>query len=137
VARAGGFSILIVGDSSNVTARDDAEAEAMTDAVDVLRVARAWELAPARWALVEAIVEAIAAALTRGDLEALRNATADLELAAPVRITRIGTTPTVPAPELVRERTNHLVHSLELAVRRYVADRLTRDGGSGDRPPAR
>lgn len=90
----------------------DLEVQATAEAIDVLRDVLVWELAPPRWHEVERIVESIEAALAAADVDALREVTADLELVGPVRIPRIGATPQVPAPDRVRERTNHLIHSL-------------------------
>jgi len=66
------------------------------------------------------MLDAIAAALEAGDVEALTAATADMELAGPLRIIRIGTVPIVPPPPPIRERLNRLVHALGGTV---VADR--------------
>jgi CATRA-associated small protein len=57
-------------------------------------------------------MEALRDAVATGDGEAVRRAVADLELAGPVRATRIGAAPLVPVPESVRDRANHLVHAL-------------------------
>lgn len=86
----------------------DVRAEALGVISDALR----WRLADARWQVVEQVVAAMAGALAAGDLKALTAATADLELAGPVRITRIGAMPIVPPPPPVRDRLNQLVHSL-------------------------
>jgi hypothetical protein len=86
--------------------------EARDDAVDVLQDLIEWELAPQRWERVALIVGSLADALARGDGEALREATAELELTGPVRVTRIGTKSVIPVPEQTRDRANHLVHAL-------------------------
>lgn len=88
------------------------DAEATADALDVLEDLPEWELAPARWERVRDILDSLEAALRARDREAAQEAIADLELSGPVRVTRIGTKPTVPAPEEVRDRRNRLVHSI-------------------------
>jgi hypothetical protein len=114
------------------------DAEARADALDVLNDLLEWQLAPQRWERVEQIVDSIVEALAAGDVDALREATAELELAGPVRITRIGSTPLLPAPEQVRDRANHLVHSLGGAPREPSAGPATTSelGDGGDRNPA-
>jgi hypothetical protein len=129
----------MTGDADRL-AEADAAAEARVEVLDVLRDLLVWQLAPPRWPEMGRIVESIATALAGGNLDALRAATADLELASPVRITRIGATPVVPAPPPLRERVNHLVHSLEATARQAAAChaiRATAPGGDDDRPPAR
>jgi hypothetical protein len=82
------------------------------DALAVLRELLRWELAPARWEEVGNTVEILAAAAEAGDVAAVEQATVNLEMSGPVRITRIGSTPRVPPPPRVRERVNHLIHAL-------------------------
>jgi hypothetical protein len=82
------------------------------DALDVISDALSWQLADARWAAIEQILVTMDAALTAGSSVDLAAATTDLELAGPVRITRIGAVPVVPPPPAVRDRLNQLVHSL-------------------------
>jgi len=86
--------------------------ETRTDALDALGDLLHWRLAPQRWERVGQILEALARAFAEGDIDTFREATTDLELAGPVRITRIGATPLTPAPEPVRDRANHLVHAI-------------------------
>jgi hypothetical protein len=83
-----------------------------TDALDVLSDALSWRLVGPRWAAIEQVLAAMDAALAAGDVAALAAATTDLELAGPVRITRIGAVPVVPPPPAIRDRLNRLVHSL-------------------------
>jgi hypothetical protein len=82
------------------------------EALDVVSDIDQWRLADARWQAIDQVLAAMAAALETDDLEALAAATAELELAGPVRITRIGATPVVPPPPQVRDRLNLLVHAL-------------------------
>jgi len=82
------------------------------EALDVLSDALQWRLAEARWQAIEQVLITMDAALEADDLDALAAATADLELAGPLRITRIGATPVVPPAPPVRDRLNRLVHSL-------------------------
>lgn len=88
------------------------DGETRDDAVDVLDDLLRWQLTPQRWERVDAIVRSLVQALAAGDGDALRAATAELELAGPVRITRIGTKPLIPVPEKTRDRANRLVHTL-------------------------
>jgi hypothetical protein len=87
--------------------------ELREDAVDVLRDALAWRLPPARWAAVAAAVDALSVAVRTGDMEAVRAAVAELELAGPVRAISFGETPVVEAPAPVREEINALVCALD------------------------
>jgi hypothetical protein len=82
------------------------------DAVRTLSHVLHWELTPARWELLGGMLDALDAATAEAD--ALAAATADLQLAGPMRITPIGA-PRVerrPAPPEVRERVNELMHVL-------------------------
>jgi hypothetical protein len=92
-------------DSGNVF---DARAEALAVVSDALQ----WRLAEARWQAIKQVLIGMDAALAAGDLDALAGATADLELAGPLRITRIGATPVVPPAPPVRDLLNRLVYSL-------------------------
>lgn len=83
-----------------------------TEALDVLSDALSWRLAGPRWATIEQVLAAMDAALAAGDVAALATATAGLELAGPVRVTKIGADPVVPPPPAIRDRLNRLVHSL-------------------------
>jgi hypothetical protein len=87
-------------------------AEARAEALDVVSDALQWRLNETRWQSLERILAAMDAASAAGDTAALMAATADLELAGPVRLTRIGAAPAVPPPAAVRDRLNRLVHSL-------------------------
>jgi hypothetical protein len=82
------------------------------EALDVISDALQWRLADARWQAIEQVLVVMEAALTTGDVAVLEAATADLELAGPLRITRIGTPPVVPPPPPIRDRLNQLVYSL-------------------------
>jgi hypothetical protein len=82
------------------------------EALDVVSDALEWRLAEARWEAVEQVLVVMDAALEAGDPDALAAATADLELAGPLRITRIGATPVVPPAPPIRDRLDRLVHSL-------------------------
>lgn len=112
------------------------EARVKADAIDVLRDVLGWELALPRWQEVERIVASIEAALTVADVDAVRDATVDLKLLGPVRITRIGATPQLPVPDPVRERTNHLIHSLGGASPATPTD-TSAQGAEDDHSPGR
>jgi hypothetical protein len=84
------------------------------DALSVLRDVREWCLPPARWAEVADVVDGLGTSLDLADpeqLAALNEATITLELAGPLRITKIDKS-AVPAPDRVRERVNQLIHEL-------------------------
>ncbi|MBO3749298.1 hypothetical protein J5X84_24735 [Streptosporangiaceae bacterium NEAU-GS5] len=91
--------------------------EAAAEARNVLDDMAQWRLTPARWAHVEAMLDSMAAALLAGDLHAMRAAVGELELVSPVRVVRIGSSPEMDPPEIVRERRNELVHALGTAER--------------------
>lgn len=84
--------------------------QVQAEALDVLSEALLWQLSESRWQKIEPVLAAMAAALQSGDTDALAAATADLELAGPLRITPIGRAvgPTPP----VRDLLNKLVHAL-------------------------
>jgi hypothetical protein len=86
-------------------------AEIKSEALDILAEARQWQLAETRWPMIEEILTAMDAALDAGDVAALTTATADLELAAPLRIILIGPPLAGPTPR-ARDLLNKLVHSL-------------------------
>jgi hypothetical protein len=81
------------------------------DALGSLRHALGWRMTRQRWDGVRRIVDAMSAALAGGDVEGFRSAAAEMLLAGPKRITRIGDTPTEP-PDKIRERVNELIHVL-------------------------
>src|SRR5689334_11872934 len=87
-------------------------ASVRAEALDVISDVLSWRLAGTRWVAIEQVLAAMDAALAAGDVTALATATTDLELAGPVRITRIGADPVVPPPPAIRDRLNQLVHSL-------------------------
>jgi hypothetical protein len=98
--------------TSTDSAAIDGAAEVRAEALDLLKDALHWHLAEARWQAIEHVLITMDAALTVSDLAALAAATADLELAGPLRITRIGATPVVPPPPPIRDRLNRLVYVL-------------------------
>ena len=57
------------------------------EALDVISDALQWRLVAQRWHAIEEVLAAMDAALAANDLQALAAATADLELAGPLRIT--------------------------------------------------
>jgi hypothetical protein len=87
-------------------------AEVRQDALSVLEDMLNWQLSAARWEGIAGSVEALAAYLDLGDLAAARETVILLELAGPVRTTRIGAVPPQPPPRPVRERINQLIHRL-------------------------
>jgi hypothetical protein len=112
--------------------------ETRADAVAVLLDVLEWQLVPQRWKWVEQLVDSFADALAGGDVAAMREATAELELAGPVRVTRIGATPLVAVPEPMRDRAEYLVHSLGSISRpppEGPADSSGERGSGDDRKP--
>jgi hypothetical protein len=83
-------------------------AEIRASALAVLDYILKLELTKARWERLAAIIEVAIAAEAAGDLDGLRQATAELELAGPVRVVRIGGDPVVLPPPQVRERMDDL-----------------------------
>ena len=84
---------------------------AREEALEVLVDACQWRLTEKHWQSIDQTLTAMDAALKARDAAALATATADLEIAGPVRITKIGDPPVEP-PAPVRDRMNRLVHSL-------------------------
>jgi hypothetical protein len=103
------------------------------EALEVVSDALQWRLAGERWQAIGQILAAMDAAVAAGDTDALAAATADLELAGPVRITRIGAVPVVPASKPVAYQLNRLVHSLGGTVVPEPAD--VDPGTDDDRAP--
>ena len=82
----------------------------VAEAEEALRRAARWQLPPQRWARVDAAVTELVTALESGDPDAIRAATAHLELAGPTRIARLGQEPppqSAPAP--IRDRIVRIV----------------------------
>ncbi|WP_066366960.1 CATRA system-associated protein [Herbidospora mongoliensis] len=84
-------------------------------ALAILRQIPDWELTPARWEIVAELLEVADVAVAAGDLDGLDATTVQLELVGPVRMTRLGATPSEPPPPPVRDRLNILVHRLSSA----------------------
>lgn len=85
-------------------------AEVRAEARDVLSDALQWQLAETRWLAIQQILVAMEAALAGDDIDALAVATADLELAGPLRLNPIG--PAVGPTGSTRDLLNKLVYSL-------------------------
>ena len=88
----------------------DDNAEIRAEALDALLDAFRWKLAAERWQEIFQVLAGMASALEGNDVTALAEATADLELAGPLRIIPIGVA-SGPPPE-VRDLLNRLVHAL-------------------------
>lgn len=103
----------------------------VTDALSVLSDLLDWRLPPARWAEIEEILDSLGIGFDLADQDqrgALRSATIELELAGPVRTSRIETG--TPPPGRVRERVNELKHVLSMP-----ADLATSRETDGDDDP--
>jgi hypothetical protein len=114
-----------------VTPVDD---EIRTFALSLLAQVAEWERPPGAWEEISGVLEAVAAAVDRGDDEAADGALAELELQGPYMLTPAYSTPQdpdstasqnadspdgvvvapkpVPIPLALRERVNTLVHRL-------------------------
>jgi hypothetical protein len=79
------------------------------EALDVLHDAFSWKLAGERWQEICRILATMAEALESGNLAGLADATADLELAGPLRIIPVDT---AGPPPPVRDLLNKLVHAI-------------------------
>ena len=90
----------------------DAAASVHSDALDVLSDVLSWRLAAPRWQEIEKMLVAMDTALQANDLAALAEATIRLELAGPLRATRIGGTSVSAPPDAVRGRVVQLTVSL-------------------------
>ena len=84
--------------------------EARAEAAELVEDAFQWRLTPARWNQVESILDVLIEALHNGDESTIRVATADLELAGPVRVGRLGDAQ--PTTDPVRDRLNETKHLL-------------------------
>lgn len=74
-------------------------AEIRAEALDALSDAFRWKLAEERWQEIHGVLARMASALESGDVAALAEATAHLELAGPLRIVPIGAA-AGPPPEV-------------------------------------
>jgi hypothetical protein len=106
------LSSMVSPDEPSASREYGNDVDVRAEALDVVFDALHWRLADARWQTIEQVLIAMDAALAAGDLDALAAASADLELAGPLRITRIGATPVVPPAPPVRDLLNRLVYSL-------------------------
>ncbi|UXY27239.1 CATRA system-associated protein [Streptomyces sp. HUAS TT20] len=120
-----------------MTGRQTIDDETRTDVLEVLGDLLEWRLSPQRWDRVQALVDELAEALAAGDGDGVRDVTSELELSGPVRITRIGADPVIPAPPHTRDQANHLVHSLGGPPPQGAepgVGTVTRGGGDDDGP---
>jgi hypothetical protein len=118
------------GESSTPQRWDDADIrELHGEALDVLSDAQLWQLAEARWETIEQVLATMEAALASGDIDALAEATAALELAGPLRILPIG--PAVGPTPVAGDLLNRLVYSLGGVSAKEQAGDPT-DAGAGD-----
>jgi hypothetical protein len=117
-------------ESSTPQRWDDADIKELhAEALDVLSDAQLWQLAEARWQTIEQVLATMDAALASGDIDALAEATAALELAGPLRIIPIGSA-VGPTP-VARDLLNKLVHFLGGVSAKEQTGEPT-DAGAGD-----
>lgn len=88
------------------------DANLRADALDVLQDVVQWRLTAKRWATVRGALDAIRAAYDAGDVDALREAVYDLELAGPVRANSLVGEEIGEPPAPVYDVTNSLQHDL-------------------------
>ncbi|WP_431981481.1 CATRA system-associated protein [Streptomyces qinglanensis] len=85
-----------------------------------------WQLPDTDWQRLDGPVDALTAAGADSDVPALRRALVQLQLAAPDRITPVTRSAVVSAPPRLRERVNHLVHTLRGSAEGSVPDHTPR-----------
>lgn len=90
----------------------DFDPETTADALEMLADLAGWTLAPARWDEVDRILARIDRVLVAGDAQSLRDALIDLELAGPVKATRIGAEDLRPASDETLYRRTQLIYAL-------------------------
>lgn len=131
-------TVLRVAEAGDIQDAGDTQgslrSEATNDALDLLGDIAEWELSASRWEQIDPLLDRLEVAIGADDPTALDGTVAELELLGPTRVTRIGTTPTVPAPPSVRTRTERLVHALRPTEQGAAGQR---DGGADGRSTAR
>ncbi|MFE7902697.1 CATRA system-associated protein [Streptomyces sp. NPDC057424] len=85
-----------------------------------------WQLPDTDWQRLDGPVDALTATGAGSDVPTLRRALVQLQLAAPDRITPVTRTAVVSAPTRLRERVNHLVHTLRGSAEGSVPDQAPR-----------
>ena len=88
------------------------DATLRADALDVLQDVLQWRLTATRWATVRVALDAMRAAYDAGDVDALREAVYDLELAGPVRANSLAGEEVGEPPAPVYDVANRLQHDL-------------------------
>jgi len=88
------------------------DASLLADALDVLQNVVQWRLTATRWATVCSALDAMRAAYDAGDVDAVRKAVFDLELAGPVRANSLAGEEVGEPPAPVYDVANRLQHDL-------------------------
>jgi hypothetical protein len=88
------------------------EGDIRDEALDILQEAMAWRLPIHRWNAVSRALDVLDAALHEDATDRVREAVHGLELAGPIRATRLEDTSALPPSSPIRLRINELVHSL-------------------------
>jgi hypothetical protein len=88
------------------------DAKLRADALDVLQDVIQWRLTATRWATVRGALDAMRAAYDAGEVDALREAVYDLELAGPVRANSLAGDEVGEPPAPVYDVANRLQHDL-------------------------
>ncbi len=102
-------------------------AEIFNDAYLAISDAIQWQLPEERWEAIGQILTVMDATIKAGDIAGLAEATAELEVAGPLRLTRIGGTPIVPPNPEVRRLLGDLEYVLDPPSTRSVQ---SKDGDS-------
>ncbi|MFI9503368.1 CATRA system-associated protein [Nocardia sp. NPDC052566] len=108
--------------------------ETKDNAIEVLDDLLKWHMISTRWDQVASAIDDLNQALGGRAAPAVREALIEIELLGPVRARRIGEEPRTPAPPVVRDRVNMMVHLLgpdSASPTQTVVE--PGDGGDGDR----
>jgi hypothetical protein len=83
-----------------------------SDARTVLSEVLEWQASAEEWEFIAKLVDAVTNAVANNDAAAVQTAIVDLDYASPTRVPPINKSAKQSPPQEIRERVNHLVHSL-------------------------